>query len=185
MKLAWFDRNWKQLEDIAETDDYYQVRLSPDDKQLASVVGQPSPIIWIYDVARDSKSRFTFDDKAHSNPVWSRDGNQLAYALSNGEYWRGNLQQSFERSWRAKTTPGPYTGRCGARYSHRLVARWPLDDLRPRHDGRGRRWGQTCGRCRSTVVRSRFPYISGPERSDRRPVLTGRTLRRLPVQRER
>ncbi len=84
MKLAWFDRNGKQLEEIAETDDYYQVRLSPDDKKLASVVGQPSPIIWIYDVARDSKSRFTFDDKAHSNPVWSRDGNQLAYALSNG-----------------------------------------------------------------------------------------------------
>jgi len=84
LKLAWFDRNGKQLQEIAEPDEYYQVRLSPDDKKLALVIGQPSPTIWIYDLARDSKSRFTFDDKAHSNPVWSRDGNQLAYALSDG-----------------------------------------------------------------------------------------------------
>jgi eukaryotic-like serine/threonine-protein kinase len=84
LKLAWFDRNGKQLEEIAEPDQYYQVRLSPDDKKLALVIGQPSPTIWIYDLARDSKSRFTFDDKAHSNPVWSPDGNQLAYSLSDG-----------------------------------------------------------------------------------------------------
>jgi serine/threonine protein kinase len=84
LKLAWFDRNGKQLEEIAEPDEYYQVRLSPDDKKLALVIGQPSPTVWIYDLARDSKSRFTFDQKAHSNPAWSHDGNQLAYALSDG-----------------------------------------------------------------------------------------------------
>ncbi len=84
LKLAWFDRSGKQLEEIAEPDQYYQIRLSPDDKKLALVIGQPSPTIWIYDLARDSKSRFTFDDKAHTNPVWSRDGNQLAFALSDG-----------------------------------------------------------------------------------------------------
>jgi serine/threonine protein kinase len=84
LKLAWFDRNGKQLEEIAEPDEYYQVRLSPDDKKLALVIGQPNPTIWIYDLARNSKSRFTFDSKAHFNPVWSGDGNQLAYALSDG-----------------------------------------------------------------------------------------------------
>ena len=84
LKLAWFNRDGKQLQEIAQPDEYYQVRLSPDDKKLAWVVGQPSPTIWIYDVVRDSKSRFTFDDKAHSNPVWSHDGNQLAYGLSDG-----------------------------------------------------------------------------------------------------
>ena len=121
LKLAWFDRSGKQLEEIAEPDEYYQVRLSPDDKKLALVVGQPSPTIWIYDLARDSKSRFTFDDKAHSNPVWSRDGNQLAYrAIGRGSTGRGNLQQSVERSWRAKTTPGPYS---------RTMRRWLLPPI--------------------------------------------------------
>ena len=137
LKLGWFDRSGKQLEEIAEPNQYYQVRLSPDDKKLALVVGQPSPTIWIYDLARDSRSRFTFDDKAHSNPVWSRDGNQLAFALSDGGVLDAAIfSKASNGAGEVETTPGPYSGRCGAGCSHRLVAGWPLDDLHPRHHGR-------------------------------------------------
>ncbi len=84
LKLAWFDRSGKQLQEIAAPDEYYQVRLSPDDKKLALAIGQPNHIIWIYDLVRDAKSRFTFDDKCHSSPVWSHDGSQLAYSQADG-----------------------------------------------------------------------------------------------------
>ena len=84
LKLGWFDRSGKQLAEIGERDDYYQVRLSPDEKKLALAIGQPNRTIWIYDLARDTKSRFTFDNKSHSNPVWSPDGSQLAYAVAQG-----------------------------------------------------------------------------------------------------
>jgi Tol biopolymer transport system component len=80
LKLAWFDRSGKQVEEIGEPDDYYQVRLSPDDKKLALAIGQPKHTIWIYDLSGDTKSRFTFDVNSHSNPVWSPDGSQLGYA---------------------------------------------------------------------------------------------------------
>jgi eukaryotic-like serine/threonine-protein kinase len=84
LKLAWFDRSGKQVEEIGDGDDYYQVRLSPDEKKLALAIGQLSRIIWIYDLARATKSRFTFDNKSHSDPVWSPDGTQLAYAVAEG-----------------------------------------------------------------------------------------------------
>jgi serine/threonine protein kinase len=84
LKLAWFDRSGKQLQEIAEPDKYYQVKLSPDEKKVALAIGEPNHTLWIYDLARDAKSRFTFDDKCHSNPVWSRDGSQLAYSVADG-----------------------------------------------------------------------------------------------------
>ncbi len=84
LKLAWFDRSGKQVEEIGDGDDYYQVRLSPDEKKLALAIGQLSRTIWIYDLARATKSRFTFDNKSHSDPVWSPDSTQLAYAVAEG-----------------------------------------------------------------------------------------------------
>jgi Tol biopolymer transport system component len=84
LKLAWFDRSGKQLEQIGEEDAYYQVRLSSDEKKLALAIGQPNHTIWIYDLAREAKSRFTFDDKCHSSPVWSPDGSRLAYSVAEG-----------------------------------------------------------------------------------------------------
>ena len=84
MKLVWFDRSGKQVEEIGDGDAYYQVRLSPDEKKLALAIGQPNRNIWVYDLARDTKSRFTFDNKSHSDPVWSPDGSQLAYAVAEG-----------------------------------------------------------------------------------------------------
>jgi len=84
LKLAWFDRSGKQLEQIGEEDEYYQVRLSPDEKKLALAIGQPNHTIWVYDLVREAKSRFTFDDKCHSSPVWSPDGSRLAYSVAEG-----------------------------------------------------------------------------------------------------
>jgi Tol biopolymer transport system component len=84
LKLAWFDRSGKQVGAIGEPDDYYQVKLSPDDKKLALAIGQMKHTIWIYDLSEDTRSRFTFDVNSHSNPVWSPDGSQLGYAADQG-----------------------------------------------------------------------------------------------------
>ena len=54
MKLVWFDRSGKQVEEIGDGDAYYQVRLSPDEKKLALAIGQVNRNIWVYDLARDT-----------------------------------------------------------------------------------------------------------------------------------
>ena len=79
MRLAWYDINGKRAGYVGDPDDYYQVELSPDDKKVAAAVGAYNYVIWVYDIARNTRTRLTFGNAAYYSPVWSRDGKQLAY----------------------------------------------------------------------------------------------------------
>jgi Tol biopolymer transport system component len=78
-RLTWFDRTGKEVAALPDADAYFQVELSPDDKKAAITVGEPVGVIWIYDLARGSRSRFTFGNRSYSNAIWSKDGKQIAY----------------------------------------------------------------------------------------------------------
>jgi dipeptidyl aminopeptidase/acylaminoacyl peptidase len=124
LKLAWFDRSGKQVEEIGDGDDYYQVRLSPDEKKLALAIGQPSRTIWIYDLARTTKSRFTFDNKSHSDPVWSPDSTQLAYAVA-----EGGLQEAilFSKSSNGVGEPRQILGNTTGNEVQQALCDWSPD----------------------------------------------------------
>jgi eukaryotic-like serine/threonine-protein kinase len=79
MRLAWFDINGKPTGYLGEPDDYFQVELSPDSKKAAVAVGAYNYVIWIYDIARGTRTRLTFGNGGYTNPVWSPDGKQIAY----------------------------------------------------------------------------------------------------------
>ncbi len=56
--------------------------LSPDQRRAAvRVLDRRSGTrdIWIYDLVRGASSRFTFEPSNENNPLWSPDGDQLAY----------------------------------------------------------------------------------------------------------
>jgi len=78
-QLTWFDRKGNVLGHLGEPGLYYDVALSPDGKQAA--VYQPSDQydIWLYDLARGGKTRFTFTPTFDRYPIWSPDGRQIAY----------------------------------------------------------------------------------------------------------
>jgi serine/threonine protein kinase len=81
-QLVLFDRSGKQLGTVGESADYSNPSLAPDGKRVA--VGIPDPKtgkrdIWLIDLARAVKSRFTFDPADDFNPVWSRDGSLLFF----------------------------------------------------------------------------------------------------------
>lgn len=81
-QLLWYDRQGRQLGTVADPADYADVELSPDGRLAAVSVLDPATNtrdLWIVDVARGVRTRFTsdrFDDVA---PVWSRDGTRVMF----------------------------------------------------------------------------------------------------------
>jgi len=90
-QLAWFDRNGKNLETVGSVESDVSVTLSPDGTRAAvggtmgsnfrSGTGEASVNIWVIDLARDIRTRVTFDPNiSDENPTWSPDGRFLAFA---------------------------------------------------------------------------------------------------------
>ena len=88
--LSWFDRNGRALGAVGEpmffvsglTGGVGRCRISPDGRQLAATVFEPSTRnsdIWLYDLVRGVQTRFTSGPTANADPVWSPDGRQIVF----------------------------------------------------------------------------------------------------------
>ncbi len=79
----WHDREGREIERLGEAAEYNTVALSPDNRSAAFTVtpGASGTIdIWIYDLERDLKTRFTFDEATDYLPLWAPDGQSIAFA---------------------------------------------------------------------------------------------------------
>jgi Tol biopolymer transport system component len=90
-KLLWFDRTGKEIGAIGQDDDYHWAsQHSPDRKKIAvAIFDAPSRNrdIWILDLNRNTRTRFTFDPANDNDPLWSPDGSQIVFASSRkGKY---------------------------------------------------------------------------------------------------
>ncbi|MGD8413181.1 MAG: protein kinase [Candidatus Latescibacterota bacterium] len=82
-QLVWFDRAGHELETVGDLDRYRHPALSPDGRRLAVTVNDPrsdKSDIWIIDMVRGVRSRFTFDPEDDINPIWSPDGKKVAFS---------------------------------------------------------------------------------------------------------
>jgi Tol biopolymer transport system component len=84
-RLVIIDRAGKETSVVDETDIYYHLSISPDGKRLACTAGGNSTLatslsVWLYDLEHGRRTRLTFSDGADISPVWSSDGERLAYA---------------------------------------------------------------------------------------------------------
>jgi serine/threonine protein kinase len=83
-QLVWFDRGGREIERLAPPDSYWDPTSSPDDTTIAYTRAEPaSPFqrdIWVFDTARRTTSRLTFDPANDWYPVWSADGRSLLFA---------------------------------------------------------------------------------------------------------
>jgi serine/threonine protein kinase len=81
-QLIRLGHDGKELGEIGEVDRYQQIRLSPDAKKIAVTLfdlGSGTADLWLYDIARQAKSRLTFDDANDVSAVWSPDGKRIAF----------------------------------------------------------------------------------------------------------
>jgi len=79
-QLAWFDRSGKQTATLGDPAIYTDLELSPDSKRASVSIGAVGTRdIWLYDVARELKTRFTFDAANELESVWSPDGSRVVF----------------------------------------------------------------------------------------------------------
>jgi Tol biopolymer transport system component len=81
-QLIWVDRGGKKLGELPGADAYADLQISPDGKRLTFTLESSGADIWIYDIAREVKTRLTFgsaSSQANRAGVWSPDGRWIAY----------------------------------------------------------------------------------------------------------
>jgi Tol biopolymer transport system component/predicted Ser/Thr protein kinase len=79
-ELTWFDRSGKPAGTLGDAGDFWSVDFSPDRRSVAVTRQDQDPsAIWIYDVKRGLRTRFTFGAAAERNPIWSPDGRSIVY----------------------------------------------------------------------------------------------------------
>ena len=86
-ELEWRDRSGKVEETIGDPSSYRSLLISPDDRMAAVLVVDMTigtDDIWIFDLERNLRSRFTFDPAADFFPVWSPDTRGLYFASNRG-----------------------------------------------------------------------------------------------------
>ena len=83
---------------LGDEADYADVELSPDDQRVAVSVLDPAQgtrDLWLYDVKRELRTRFTFDSANEFEAIWSPDGDRLTFARNKAEC--RSLSEAIER----------------------------------------------------------------------------------------
>ena len=114
--LVWVDRQGREESVGAPPRPYGWPRISPDGTRLVVGVADPANTdLWIYDLARVTSTRLTFDAAMDSDPLWTPDGERVVFRSGReggGLFWLAadgtgpierlttgaNLQRPYARS---------------------------------------------------------------------------------------
>ena len=82
-RLSWFDRSGKPAGLLGDQASYFTLALSPDVRRAVVSVIDPrvgAPDVWIFDVMRGLRTRFTFDPGVDNFPIWTADGEEVIFS---------------------------------------------------------------------------------------------------------
>jgi eukaryotic-like serine/threonine-protein kinase len=74
--LVWVSRNGTEEPIAAPPHAYQQPRLSPDGRHMAVEIAAQ---LWVYDLTRQTLSRLTFQGTSNDLPIWTPDGQRIAF----------------------------------------------------------------------------------------------------------
>ncbi|NIM62873.1 MAG: hypothetical protein GTO30_14870, partial [Acidobacteria bacterium] len=83
--LVWVDREGREDPISAPPRAYTSPRISPDGTRVALNARDEEFDIWTWDLARETLTRLTFDAGTDRFPVWSPDGERIAYSSQRRE----------------------------------------------------------------------------------------------------
>jgi serine/threonine-protein kinase len=77
--LAWVDRMGREEMLATPTRAYLYPRMAPDGSRVALDIRDQEQDIWIWDIARQTLTRLTFDPALDEYPVWTRDSRRIIF----------------------------------------------------------------------------------------------------------
>jgi Tol biopolymer transport system component len=105
--LRWRDREGKELGTLGDPAGYWEQALSHDGKRIAVVIGENSGDIWIQDLQRNVRTRFSFDPADDRNPLWAPADDRIIFDSARkgaGEIYmrptsgQGDIEMLYESS---------------------------------------------------------------------------------------
>jgi serine/threonine-protein kinase len=104
--VMWIGRDGKTAPLRSKPSNWTNPRFSPDGRMLALDILSGNVDVWIYEWARDTLTRLTFEAADDQEPVWTPDGKRIAFASSRAKgstnvYWQradgtGDVQRLTE-----------------------------------------------------------------------------------------
>ena len=94
-QIAWLDRRGVKTRELGQAQEFVvDPALSPDGRSVAVSARENGNVdIWIYDIARGSRTRLTAGDSVDFRSVWSPAGDELAFQGSTGPGGRSILKR--------------------------------------------------------------------------------------------
>jgi serine/threonine protein kinase len=107
--LSWLDFTGRTEHILAKPGDYRYPRLSPDGKRVAIEVHEEGRAsIWVYDLSRQTMSPLAFDSEPQGIPVWTPDGQYVAFSTGSTLAWApADGSGKVERLRTPMTSPSP------------------------------------------------------------------------------
>ena len=124
------DRSGKTTALRSTPANWTDIRFSPDGKRVAmDITDGKQRDIWVYEWARDTLSRLTFDPTDDASPVWTPDGSRIVFASKRGGGGFYNLY------WQRADGTGEAQRLTESATSHQIPGSWdPTGRLLAFHD---------------------------------------------------
>ncbi len=88
--LVWYDRSGTQLGIVGEPALYTELSLSPDGTTAVATIADAetgNSDLWMVDLARGIRTRFTFDESYDAAGSWSPDGTRIVFSSNRLRSW--------------------------------------------------------------------------------------------------